>query len=151
MLNPELLEESDYRDFLALKDIYDEENIAEVISQVKARIFEVLDKENVFFTTRVFFKPKGQKEGKTVFRPIHTARLIDQVAMIAMLQILVYEIGTDGKFIPSELSKMIPSHFYGNRVSYDGKSLFKPWKEQYHEYTEKANEKLIEFSHSGEQ
>lgn len=151
MLNPELLEESDYRDFLALKDIYDEENIAEVISQVKARIFEVLDKENVFFTTRVFFKPKGQKEGSTVFRPIHTARLIDQIAMIAMLQVLVYEIGTDGKFIPSELSKMIPSHFYGNRVSYDGKSLFKPWKEQYHEYTEKANEKLIEFSHSGEQ
>ena len=66
MLNPELLEESDYKDFLALKDIYDEENIAEVISQVKARIFEVLDKENVFFTTRVFFKPKGQKEGNTV-------------------------------------------------------------------------------------
>lgn len=96
MLNPELLEESDYRDFLALKDIYDEENIAEVISQVKARIFEVLDKENVFFTTRVFFKPKGQKEGNTVFRPIHTARLIDQIAMIAMLQVLVYEIGQTG-------------------------------------------------------
>lgn len=151
MLNPELLEESDYKDFLALKDIYDEENIAEVISKVKDCIVDVLDNRDAFFTTKVFFKPKGKKEGSTVFRPIHTARLIDQIAMIAMLQVLVYEIGTDGKLIPSELSKMIPSHFYGNRVSYDGKSLFKPWKEQYHEYTEKANEKLIEFSHSGEQ
>ena len=43
MLNPELLEESDYKDFLALKDIYDEENIAEVISKVKDCIVDVLD------------------------------------------------------------------------------------------------------------
>lgn len=61
MLNPELLEESDYKDFLALKDIYDEENIAEVISKVKDCIVDVLDNRDAFFTTKVFFKPKGKK------------------------------------------------------------------------------------------
>lgn len=151
MLNPELLEENDYQDFCALKDSFDKETIRRIIDLVKKRLEIILNDKDVFFKTKVFFKPKGQNEGKPVFRPLHTASLVDQIAMIAMLQVLVYEIGSEGQLIPSELSKMLPSHFYGNRISYDGKSLFKPWKEQYHAYTEKANEKLITLIQEGSQ
>ncbi len=143
LLNPELLEENDYQAFWNLRDVFNKENISRTINGVQSRLEQILDEKDVFFKTNVYFKPKNQKDGETVFRPLHTASLIDQIAMVAMLQILVYEIGSENQLIPSELSKMLPSHFYGNRISYDGKSLFKPWKEQYHAYIEKANETLI--------
>lgn len=146
MLSPELLDEADYQAFRALKDIFDEENITRTICDVEQRLSLILDDPDAFFQTKVFFK---QKEGQPVFRPLHTASLVDQIAMVAMLQVLVYEIGSNNQLIPSELSKMLPSHFYGNRISYDGRSLFKPWKEQYHAYTEKANEKLTALIEAG--
>lgn len=149
MLNPELLDEMDYRNFLALRDSFDEEKITSAIHDVQKKLTLILDDKDEFFSIKVYFKPKGQKDKTIVFRPLHTATLLDQIAMVSMLQILVYEIGSEGQLIPSELSKMLPSHFYGNRISYDGTSLFKPWKEQYHAYTEKANEMLIALAQEG--
>ena len=146
LMDRELLNEADLKRFWYLQDVFNQKYIAKTIAAVQRRITEVLDDEDQFFSATAFFKPKDLKDGQTVFRPLHTAPLIDQIAMVAMLQILVYEINDENDLVPSELSRMLPSHFYGNRISYDGRQLFKPWKEQYHEYTEKANELLIQYS-----
>ena len=65
--------------------------------------------------------------------------MIDQIAMTAMLQLLVFDIDKNGKLILSEMSRIIPDDFYGNRISIDGKHLFKPWQEQYQSYSSQAN------------
>ena len=144
-----LLSDIDQECLRKLKDVFDQDNISGVIHDVQKRLQEILNDVDSFFHINVFFKPKGSKDGKTVFRPIHTASLIDQIAMVAMLQILVYETNAEGKLIPSELSRMLPSNFYGNRIAYDGEHLFKPWKEQYHQYTADANDRLIQFAQTG--
>lgn len=143
---PDLLDDNDRMLFHSLTDIYNEDNISTVIQDVQKQILKLLKKDDEFFQINVFFKPKGPKGEDTVFRPIHTAKLVDQIAMVAMLQVLVYEINSDGKLIPSELSRMLPSNFYGNRIAFDGAHLFKPWQEQYHQYTSDANERLILFA-----
>ena len=133
--NKELLSRKDLDLLYKLNDAFNKEIIQETISNVHKRIKEILDNESDYFHVLVYFKPK-KYENKTIFRPLHTASLIDQIAMIAMLQILVYDIDpSNGKLLPSELSRLIPSNFYGNRISYNGTELFKPWQEQYHEYT----------------
>lgn len=146
ILNRELLSRKDRKELYELKDIFHVKKIEKMIGDVQERIKGLLEDEEDYFEATVFFKPKKRKGNETVFRPLHTAGLIDQIAMTAMLQALVYDIGTDGKLLPSELSRSLPSNFYGNRISYDGKRLFKPWTEQYQEYTKKANDYLEEFS-----
>lgn len=146
LLNRELLNEVDLKRFWSLRDAFNQKYIAKTIKNVQHSIIKVLDNADQFFSAMVFFKPKDQKDGQTIFRPLHTAALIDQIAIISMLQVLVFEMGDEGELVPSELSRMLPSNFYGNRISYDGRELFKPWREQYHEYTEKANELLIQHS-----
>lgn len=146
ILNQELLSPEERNQLHRLKDIFDGEEIGKTIRTVRDRIQKLLADAEDYFEAEVYFKPKKQTETGTVFRPLHTASLTDQIAMTAMLQALVYDIGTDGTLLPSELSRSLPSHFYGNRISYDGKRLFKPWTEQYQEYTKKANDYLGEFS-----
>ena len=140
------MDDSDRMLLHSLTDIYNEDNISTVIQDVQNQILKLIKRDDEFFRINVFFKPKGVKGGDTLFRPIHTAKLVDQIAMVAMLQVLVYEINSDGKLIPSELSRMLPSNFYGNRIAFDGAHLFKPWQEQYHQYTSDANERLILFA-----
>lgn len=147
--NEELLDEDDQKSFRTIKDIFDQAKTEQIISNVKAMLEKILDDSDAFFRVSVYFKPKGNKNNRTVFRPLHTASLMEQISMVAMLQVLIYEVGTEGKLIPSELSRMLPSNFYGNRISYNGHSLFKPWRDQYHAYTSRANERLAEYSQSG--
>lgn len=139
-----------------LKDVYDENFIKQIMKRVKARVSEILSHENLFFSVQVYFKPKKRENDNNIFRPIHTASLIDQIAMMAMAQVLIYDVEpvkgdaqySKSKLIPSELSRLIPSNFYGNRVSYDAVRLFKPWQEQYKEYTSKASDYLYRYSQS---
>lgn len=149
--NKELLSKEDLDLLYKLNDVFNKEIIRETISNVHTRIKEILDNESAYFDVLVYFKPKKYENNKTTFRPLHTASLIDQIAMIAMLQILVYDINPiDGKLLPSELSRLIPSNFYGNRISYNGTELFKPWQEQYHEYTAAANDRLSSYCETSE-
>ena len=138
-----------------LKDIFNETEITPIVKEVKDRICNILTNENDYFNITVFFKPKKRDENTNIFRPIHTASLVDQIAMIALAQILIFDCTSKDEpdsvgLIPSEISRLIPSNFYGNRVSYDTSSLFKPWQEQYHEYTQNANDYLYQYAQSRE-
>lgn len=146
----ELLSLSDQKELVRLKQIFDMGHIQEVMEKVRSRLSEVLDAEAEFFEISVYFKPKKYQDGQTIFRPLHTAPLIDQIAMIAMLQVLVYDFSQQGKLLPSELSRLLPSNFYGNVVSYDGKHLFRPWQDQYKKYTAEANGLLSRYSETEE-
>lgn len=148
--NKELLSPQERQYLAALKDVFDKKIIGKIIKKVKKRIEQILSDEEEFFEVTVFFKPKKYDNGETIFRPLHSATLIDQIAMIAMLQVLVYDIGEGGKLIPSELGRLLPSNFYGNRISYNGFQLFKSWQEQYQEYTTKANEMLYNYCETSE-
>lgn len=146
----ELLTLTEQKELVKLKQIFNLEYITEKIHEIRERLRRVLDDKNDFFQTSVYFKPKKYEAGGTVFRPIHTAALIDQMAMVSMLQVLIYDFNSNGKPLPSELSRMLPSNFYGNIVSYDGSSLFVPWKTQYPKYTAQANELLAQYSKTKE-
>ncbi|MEG1244379.1 MAG: hypothetical protein RSD17_06050, partial [Oscillospiraceae bacterium] len=150
--NKELLSPEERKELYSLKDVFNSSKINETIINVRSKLKKILDDENEYFETKVFFKPKKiDDKGNNVFRPLHTASLIEQIAMIAMLQVLVYDLDTKtGKLVPSELSRLLPSNFYGNRISFDGMHLFKPWQEQYQEYTAKANDILHTCSDTSE-
>lgn len=127
------------RSHLSLHGKFNYGNIKGVIEQVQKKLKGVMDSPDVFFQTEVYFDPKKYEDGKVVYRPLHSAKLIDQIAMISMLQVLVYDHSSYDGVEPSEYSRILPSSFYGNRVSFSGKRLFEPWQEQYHLYTEKIN------------
>lgn len=146
----DLLSLPDQRELVRLKRVFDLNHLEKTIQKIRSRLSAILEDETEFFEISVYFKPKKYQEGHTVFRPLHTAPLLDQIAMIAMLQVLVYEIGPKGKLLPSELSRLLPSNFYGNIVSYDGKHLFRPWRDQYQDYTSKANKLLSQYSETRE-
>lgn len=140
--NRDLLDQDDTELLAKLKDVFNHNIMTNTIKQVKDRLISILEDDSEYFTTTVYFKPKKFKDGKDVFRPLHTAKLIDQIAITAMLQILVYDVNERKELVPSELSRLIPSNFFGNRISYGGRALFKPWQEQYQQYASKANDIL---------
>lgn len=148
--NKELLSLSDQKELVHLKQVFDVKRVEKAVKIVRSRLSKLLDGEEEFFEISVYFKPKKYQEGRTVFRPLHTAPLYDQIAMIAMLQVLVYDVDPQGKLRPSELSRLMPSNFYGNIISYDGKHLFRPWQDQYQEYTSTANNLLSQYSETRE-
>lgn len=148
--NRDLLSKDDQEELIKLKRIFNTENIKKNMKKIHERLCQILDDKTDFFQITVYFKPKKYQEGKTIFRPLHTASLIDQIAMIAMLQVLVYDFNQREKLLPSELSRQLPSNFYGNIVSYDSKQLFVPWQEQYQKYTTTANEFLSKYSETKE-
>ena len=90
--NKELLRDEDLKLLNEITDVFCIDTISTTITKVKGRIEQVLLKQEEFFDVVVYFKPKKYENGKTSFRPLHTAGLIDQIAMIAMLQVLVYDI-----------------------------------------------------------
>ncbi len=140
--NKDLLDKEDAELLEKLKDVFNCTIISDTVKRIRDRLRLIIDDDSEHFTTTVYFKPKKYKDGYDVFRPLHTAKLIDQIAITAMLQILVFEVNENSELVPSELSRLIPSNFYGNRISYDGQELFKPWQSQYQQYTAKANDIL---------
>lgn len=132
-----------------LQDKFDEKNINITILKVKDRIKELL-KEDKYIEAEVYFKPKKMAEdGIMEFRPLHTTDLITQIAIVSMLHLFIYEIPDKEDDHPklrlSNLSRLIPSDFYGNRVSVKPEYLFKPWKQQYQKYNQNSNEALTRY------
>lgn len=149
--NKELLTSAEREKVAILSDVFNDTEISKTIKLVHTRLLNILENDDNFFECSVYLKPKGHDNGKKEFRPLHTASLIDQIAMIAMLQVLVYDTDSQpGQLIPSELSRLIPSNFYGNRISYDGRKLFKHWTTQYQNYSSKSTELLNEYCKTGE-
>lgn len=87
-----------------------------LIKFVRRRIIKIIKAdENNFFRVNVNFKIKDLSEKK--YRPLHSASLLDNIAMVSMLQMLIFDMKEDSrntKIKLSNLSKLIPYDFYGN-------------------------------------
>lgn len=147
----ELLDKGDKEELSRLKDKFNEENIEKWIDKIQHRLHQLIDGIN-YLRAKVYFKPKkyDKENDKVVFRPLHTSSLIDQITAVAMLNILIYDFDEDNKIVMSNFSRLIPHNFYGNRIAYEPEKLFKPWQEQYKEYTSKANDYYRNFHENGE-
>lgn len=137
--NRELLTKEDRNSLNRLKDIFDEENIDGWIEKIENRLKGLINGDD-YLKAKVYFKPKKFENNKSVFRPIHHSSLLDQITAIAMLNILIYNFVDKNKVEKSNLSRLIPHNFYGNRVAYDAEHLFVPWEVQYKKYTKIINE-----------
>lgn len=136
--NKELLSKADRDKLIKLRDKFDWKNIKTWIQQVRKRLKEVVDGD-AYLNSKVYFKPK-KYDDDVIFRPIHTASLLDQIVAVAMLNVLIYDFDDQDKISMSNLSRLIPYNFYGNRVAYEPECLYKPWNTQYKKYTSMANE-----------
>ena len=144
-----LLEADDRILYHRLQDKFDRVCVDDTISKVRNRIIELLDEDN-YIEAKVYFKPKKISEsGEMDFRPLHTTDLITQISIVSMLHLFIYEIPEEGEKSPklrlSNLSRLIPSDFYGNRVSVKPEYLFKPWKQQYQKYNQNSNDALKKY------
>lgn len=104
---------------------------------------ELVSDENKFIEAEVYFKPKkyDKDAGKMIFRPLHTTSILYQIASVSILNMFIYEPNNgDEELTLSNISRLIPENFYGNRVSTRPEVLFKPWKTQYRDYSQKAND-----------
>lgn len=149
--NRELLTKEDKESLSRLKDKFDEKNIEKWIREIQERLCQLIDGIH-YLQAKIYFKPKKYdvEKDKIVFRPLHSSNLLDQITAVAMLNILIYDFDADNKISMSNLSRLIPHNFYGNRVAYEPEKLFKPWQEQYKQYTSKANDYYKRFNESGE-
>lgn len=143
----DLLDANDRELYHSLQDKFDKKVINKVILKVRKRIEELLNKDEEFIEVKVYFKPKKMSKDGLEFRPLHTTDLITQIAIVAMLHLFVYEIPEkkDYKLLLSNLSRLIPSDFYGNRVSTKPECLFKSWKKQYQKYNQNSNDALKKY------
>ena len=146
----ELLSRDDKERYYRLQDKFDECYINGVILSVKDKIKDLVENDDSFIMAEVYFRPKKLNEkGGMDYRPIHTTDIISQIAIVAMLHLLIYEIADkDRKLYLSNVSRLLPGNFYGNRVSLNPEVLFKPWKQQYQAYTQNTNEALKKYNAS---
>lgn len=160
-INEFLLDKDDYLKFLKLSDKFNQPLLETEINRVKDQLEKILDNKDYYFETKVFFNPKGTKEevkGKKHtktdseynYRPLHTSSITNQIAMISMLNILIYDIDKSNKISISEMGKLLPDNFYGNRVAKQPELLFKPWIHQYKKYCDNSNDLLMTYKENKE-
>ena len=127
--------------FYALADKHNVELIEKVIECCRQKMkWLFADKEHLFDAT-VYFKLKNYDEEKLKFRPMHTARLVDLICMVSIMNCLMFDDDFEkGERKLSDLSKLLPHNFYGNIPSTDVQFLFHKWQTKYKEYTEEVIE-----------
>ena len=136
-----LLDENDLELYNALHDKFNFNIITNVIEECQQKLHAILSNNMELFDVQVYFKIKKFEKGETCqddqirYRPIHTAKLVDQICMVCMLLPLMFD-DRSGKRKRSELTKMIPHDFYGNIPSESVEILFMPWINQYKQYTD---------------
>lgn len=132
-----MIAKSDLELYYALGDKYNADLITKVIDACKCRLKDILDpdKRELFEISVYFRMKKVDDDGKLIYRPMHTARLIDMICMVCILTWLMYDDDNEKRSL-SELSKLIPHNFYGNLPSTDVQYLFKVWKQQYKAFSD---------------
>ena len=137
----ETIAANDLELYYALADKHNIDLISKVIKCCHQQLEWVLsDKKNLFDIT-VYFKIKKYEENKLDFRPMHTARLIDLICMVSILNCLMFDDNLDkGVRKLSDLSKLLPHNFYGNIPSTNVQYLFHKWQTKYKEYTDEIIE-----------
>lgn len=139
IINRELLEKEENEKLIHLKDFFDQKNLNAWIKIIEQRLRELME-EDAYLKADVYFKPKKYEDDKVIFRPLHHSNLVDQITAVSLLNVLIYDFDCDNKVGMSNLSRLIPHNFYGNRVAYEAENLFIPWQKQYKKYTTKAND-----------
>lgn len=147
---------SDLELYYILHDKYNWDIINTVIKVCQTRIEDIIINPDEYFETSVFFSLKKYDEDKdkVVFRPLHTAALIDQICMVAMLQVLMFEdsdemeVSSIPRRCPSDLLKSIPDNFYGNRGSLNLERIYERWVPNYQAYNRKIVESCDKYSRS---
>lgn len=150
---PELLDASDLNKFHKLRDKYDFNGIIfQVINECKTKLIKLLENNTELLEVNVYFKIKKLSEGDNPvveYRPLHTASLVNQICMAAMLMPLMFD-DTNGKRNLSELSRMLPHNFYGNIPSCNVSNIFMNWTEKYRQYSKIVTNKCREYSQTKE-
>lgn len=161
-----LLSSDDIELYYKLTDKFNFTHLSEVIHICKKRLDKVLNNDNELFNTHVYFQIKKKIQGtdEITYRPIHSASLIDQICMVSLLNVIMYEIKFDSdnvkesekkeaaeecfakKIQLSGLAKLLPSNFYGNIPSTQPEKLFVDWKPKYKEYSDAVINKYYEYS-----
>ena len=127
--------------YFSLADKHNVELIEKVIDFCHQKLKWVLAEKEHLFDATVYFKLKNYDEGKLKFRPMHTARLIDLICMVSIMNCLMFDDDFEtGERKLSDLSKLLPHNFYGNIPSTDVQFLFHKWQTKYKEYTEEVIE-----------
>lgn len=164
--NKELIPEEELNRF---RDIYNKSDIKEKIEEVQIKIKNILINNDDFLSCNVFFKPKEMDGDKVKFRPIHQfSNMNDAIAAIAMLNVIIYEFRNVcvecktkdtcnrcdeedlDKITLSNIGHLIPSNFFGNKISLNPSRIYAPWQQQYAEYTSKASEMFLQFHNTKE-
>lgn len=163
-----LLSSDDIELYYKLTDKFNFTYLSEVIHICKKRLDKVLNDDNELFNTQVYFQIKKKTPGtdEITYRPIHSASLIDQICMVSLLNVIMYEIKFDSNNVKesekkettekcftnkiqlSGLAKLLPSNFHGNIPSTQPEKLFVDWKPKYKEYSDAVINKYYEYSKS---
>ena len=79
--------------YYALTDKHNVDLIEKVINCCQQKLKWLFGSKEHLFSTRVYFKLKNYDEtdGKLNFRPTHTARLIDLICMVSILNCLMFD------------------------------------------------------------
>lgn len=149
ILNKSLLGKKDKELLNSLNDPFNENIICETTKSVKEIVKKILDDKDYLFKTQVYFKPK-KYEDKPLYRPVHSAELLQLIAMVTVLNPLIYDYSKKDKLTLSNYSRLIPHNFYGNCISEKPEELYKKWNIQYREYTQKSTEYFNTYYKSGE-
>lgn len=149
ILNKSLLGKKDKELLNSLNDPFNENIIYETTKSVKEIVKKILDDKDYLFKTQVYFKPK-KYEDKPLYRPVHSAELLQLIAMVTVLNPLIYDYSKKDKLTLSNYSRLIPHNFYGNCISEKPEELYKKWNIQYREYTQKSTEYFNTYYKSGE-
>lgn len=129
----DLLNKEDYILLQELQDKFNDKLVSDVIVRTREILTEVLI-GNEYFQVEVFFRPKKVENDAVVYRPLHTASLITQIAIVSILNGLIFDRNNHSVNL-NELSNIIPTNFYGNLLSDNPRYLFKPWQDQYKNYS----------------
>ncbi len=133
----ETIATNDLELYYALADKHNIDLISRVIKCCLQRLDWVLSDKKNLFDVKVYFKIKKYEENKLDFRPMHTARLIDLICMVSILNCLMFDDDLDkGVRKLSDLSKLLPHNFYGNIPCTNVQYLFHKWRTKYKEYTD---------------
>lgn len=135
----------------ALADKHHVELIDMVISRCKQRLQWLFESKDNLLEVKIYFKLKNydSDENRLNFRPMHTARLIDLICMVSIMNCLMFEDDLDsGKRNLSDLSKLLPHNFYGNIPCTDVQYLFHKWQTKYKEYTDEVVEHCRAYQHN---
>lgn len=144
-----LLSDNDICLYQELQDKYNFKTIDKVIKKCRKKLEMILNTETLF-DIQVYFKMKKcEEDGSIIYRPIHTADLITQICIVALLNIIVFD-DSKGKRELSDVSELFPSNFYGNIPSTDVKNIFYDWHSKYKEYSQHVIDAYNTYEKTGE-